>query len=55
MDSPTTTAPVTYEVQMAAYSGYSVYLNRSPAWQNAAASGYDATPVSTITAMEIGN
>jgi hypothetical protein len=54
MDSPATTSPVTYQVQMAAYNGQTVYLNRSALWQNGGTSGgYDATPVSTITAMEI--
>lgn len=53
MDAPSSTSPVTYEVQMAAYNNQTVYLNRSPTWQNSAVNGYDATPVSTINVMEI--
>lgn len=55
MDSPNTTSAVTYDVQMAAYDANTVYLNRSPNWQANAAGGYDATPVSTLTVMEIKN
>lgn len=55
MDSPATTSPVTYDVQMAAYDANTVYLNRSVNWQANAAAGYDATPVSTLTVMEIKN
>lgn len=53
MDAPNSTAPVTYQIQMASYDGHTVFLNRSPTWQNGPASGYDATPVSTINVMEI--
>lgn len=55
MDSPNTTSAVTYDVQMAAYDTQTVYLNRNAAWQNSIAGGYDATPVSTLTVMEIKN
>tara|TARA_B100000003_G_scaffold9001_1_gene7809 strand:- start:219 stop:863 length:645 start_codon:yes stop_codon:yes gene_type:complete len=46
-----TTSQVNYKLQMKAYSTYTVYLNRTASFQNQA--GYDSTPVSTITAMEI--
>lgn len=55
MDSPATTSAVTYEIQMAAYEGYTAYLNRNAAWQNSITGGYDATPVSSLTVMEIKN
>jgi len=47
-----TTSQVTYKLQMKTYSTYTVYLNRSSGFQNNVA-GYDTTPISTITAMEI--
>lgn len=55
VDSPATASPVTYEIQMAAYAGQTVYLNRSHTWQSGAPSGYDATPVSSLTVMELSN
>lgn len=55
LDAPATTSPVTYEIQMAAYAGHTVYLNRSATWQSGAASGYDATPVSSLTVTELSN
>lgn len=51
LDSPASTSLLTYDVALAAYSGYSVYVNRSHAWQNSVE--YDGTPSSTITVMEI--
>lgn len=55
MDTPSTTSPTTYQIQMAAYAGQTVFLNRSYIWQNNPASWYDATPVSSMTVMEIDN
>lgn len=55
MDAPATTSPVTYDIQMAAYNGHTAYLNRNATWQNSITGGYDATPVSTFTVMEIKN
>lgn len=55
IDSPNTTSAVTYQIQMAAYTWHTVYLNRSSAWQNSLSSGYDATPVSSFVGMEIAN
>lgn len=54
-DSPSTTSAVTYKIQMASYNWTTVYLNRSHNWQNFPANGYDATPVSSMVAMEIAN
>lgn len=51
IDSPLTTSPIVYKMQLAAYSTYPVYINRSYQWQNN--SEYDGTPITTITAMEI--
>lgn len=51
IDSPLTTSPIVYKMQLATYSTYPVYINRSYQWQNN--SEYDATPITTITAMEI--
>ena len=55
VDTPSTTSAITYQIQMAAYSWQTVYLNRSLNWQNNSAGGYDATPVSSLVAMEIAN
>ncbi len=55
LDSPATASPVTYEIQMASYAGQTVYLNRSHNWQSSLANGYDATPVSSLTVMELSN
>ncbi|MFB0965655.1 MAG: hypothetical protein QMC36_08485 [Patescibacteria group bacterium] len=55
VDAPASASPVTYEIQMAAYDTKTVYLNRSPTWQSGASQGYDATPVSSLTVMEIAN
>jgi hypothetical protein len=49
-----TTSQVTYKLQMKAYSTYTVYVNRSSTFANTGtADGYDSTPISTITAMEV--
>lgn len=52
-DSPATTSPITYQVQIGGYSSAPiVYLNRSEIFQ-VLAGDYDTVPVSTITLMEI--
>lgn len=51
LDSPSTTSPITYKLQLASYTNTATYINRSYQWQNQSA--YDATPITTITAMEI--
>jgi hypothetical protein len=52
LDSPNTTSEVTYGIDIGGYStSFAVYINRSHAYQNAA--DYDATPISTLTLMEI--
>lgn len=52
-DLPGTTTTQTYQIQAASYSGTTIYLNRNTGWQNNAAAGYDAVPVSSLIAMEI--
>jgi hypothetical protein len=52
-DLPGSTAALTYQIQAAAYSGQTIFLNRNSGWQNAPASGYDAVPVSSLIVMEI--
>lgn len=51
LDSPSTTSSITYSVDIAAYSTYPVYVNRSYQWQNT--TDYDAVPVSSLTLLEI--
>jgi hypothetical protein len=52
IDSPGSTAALTYQVEMGGYSGSPIiYVNRSETQQNTA--DYDGVPVSTITLMEI--
>ena len=52
LDSPSTTSSTTYKIQISGYSAsYNVYINRNYQWQSSA--DYDATPISTITVMEI--
>ena len=51
LDSPATTSTLTYDVGLASYSGYAVYVNRSHAWQNS--TEYDPAQSSTITVMEV--
>jgi hypothetical protein len=51
LDSPSTTSSITYKIQIGAYSGNGVFINRSAIYQNTA--NYDTTPLSTITVMEI--
>ena len=51
IDSPGTTSPVTYKIQLAAYSTVVVYINRNHAHQNG--SEYDGCQASSMTAMEL--
>lgn len=52
LDSPNTTSALTYGIDIGGYNtGYTVYINRNEAYQNTA--DYDATPISTLTLMEI--
>ena len=52
LDAPASDSTQTYEIDIGGYStGHTVYVNRSQAYQNAA--DYDATPISTLTVMEI--
>ena len=53
MDYPNTTNECRYKIFIKGYNDlYQVYVNRSHLWQNT--SNYDATPISTITLMEVG-
>jgi len=51
LDSPSTTSAVTYKVQYASYSTYTVYINRSGIDSNNTT--YDARTASSITLMEV--
>jgi hypothetical protein len=53
IDTPATTNPLTYTVQLGSYNGHTIYLNRSVNFQNQPASGYDTVPVSSIIVQEI--
>jgi hypothetical protein len=53
VDTPATTSPLVYSVQLGSYASQIIYLNRSSAWQNQPASGYDNVPVSSIIVQEI--
>jgi hypothetical protein len=53
LDSPASTSAVTYRVQLSSYSGVTAYINRSNAWQQGGALGYDGCPPSSITVMEV--
>lgn len=50
-----TTSSVTYKVQFASYSTYTVYVNRNEAYEISTATppGFDGTPISTLTLMEV--
>lgn len=52
LDSPSTTSQITYGILLSHTSGQTrtVYLNRGSLWEN---TNYYATPVSTITVMEV--
>jgi hypothetical protein len=52
LDSPASTALQTYGIQIGGYStSFAVYVNRSNVFTNT--TSHDATPVSTLTVMEI--
>lgn len=51
LDTPSTTSPVTYKLQMASYSSYVVYINRNGADLNTAE--YDGRGASSIVLMEV--
>ena len=51
LDSPSSTSPVTYKIQVATYSTNTVYVNRSSRFQ--AGTTYDSLVPSSITLMEI--
>ena len=53
LDSPATTSALTYRVQLSSYTSVTAYINRSSAWQQGGASGYDGCPPSSITVMEV--
>ena len=53
LDSPSTTSPLTYKIQVSAYGGETWYVNRSYTFQNSGNSSYDSIPLSEITLMEI--
>jgi hypothetical protein len=52
-DLPGSTAAQTYQIQVAAYNGQTIFLNRNSGWQNQVTLGYDAVPVSSLVVMEI--
>ena len=51
LDSPATTEAVTYSCQIKDYSTFTVYVNRSHAWQNT--TDYDGAGSSFLTLMEV--
>ena len=65
LDQPNTTSAVTYKVRIGSYSGSTVYVNRSSAFQDGGGGGsdglsngtnsYDGITVSTITLMEVSS
>ena len=65
LDQPNTTSAVTYKVRIGSYSGVTVYVNRSSAFQDGGGGGsdglgngtnsYDGITVSTITLMEVSS
>lgn len=52
LDSPSTTSDCTYTLQLNGYSGYSVGMNYN-VYSDPDNSDYFATPISTITVMEV--
>jgi hypothetical protein len=50
-DSPNTTSPVTYMIQLNPYGGNVIYMNRKHSWADN--NDHDGCPSSTITLMEI--
>jgi hypothetical protein len=65
LDQPNTTSAVTYKIRIGSYSGVTVYVNRSSAFQDGAGGGsdglgngansYAGVTVSTITLMEVSS
>ena len=65
LDQPNTTSAVTYKVRIGSYSGVTVYVNRSAAFQDGGGGGsdglgngtnsYAGVTVSTITLMEVSS
>ena len=65
LDQPNTTSAVTYKVRIGSYSGATVYINRSAAFQDGGGGGsdglgngsnsYAGVTVSTITLMEVSS
>lgn len=51
LDSPGSTAPQTYQLQVNGYNGYSVYLNRSYYYTDS--SDHENTKISSLILMEI--
>ena len=54
LDTPNTTSEITYKIQVAAYNTIGWGVNRSANYQDGGTQGYDSTPISTLTLMEIG-
>lgn len=50
-DSPATTSPITYRIQLNPYSSNTICMNRKYSWNDG--NDYDGCPSSTITLMEI--
>ena len=65
LDQPNTTSAVTYKVRIGSYSGATVYINRSAAFQDGGGGGsdglsngtdaYDGITVCTMTLMEVSS
>jgi hypothetical protein len=53
LDSPATASSMIYKIQAASYNGQTAFINRSSTWQNSAANGYDSTPTSFLTILEV--
>lgn len=53
LDSPATTSALTYQIQcVSSSSGNTIYVNRTGTYTDSG-NGYNATPISSITVMEI--
>lgn len=50
-DTPNSTSPVTYRIQLNPYSSNTIYMNRTHSWSDN--NDYHGCPSSTITLMEI--
>ena len=65
LDQPNTTSPVTYKIRIGSYSGVTVYINRSSAFQDGGGGGsdglgngtntYAGITISTMTLMEVSS